>query len=106
LRDQYANLYDQYAVLTEDTVSALDDLDTPGEVEDEHDRLVDTLSELPAVTYNYANGIRDAESQAEFDAAFADTAEGEAIAARVAEACAALQAIADEHQIATEVRCQ
>jgi len=105
-QEQVANTYDLYATIVEDAVTALSDLDPPDEVASEHARLVAALGELPSATYIYANRVRDATTDVEFQQAIAGTAERDAISRRVAEACSSLQAVADANEIAADVRCQ
>ena len=104
-RDQLANLYDEYAVIAEDVVDELGDLDAPDGVSGEHERFTEALRELPPVSYNYANGIRDAETESDFETAFNDTSEGEAVGERVNTACNALQTIADDSDIGVDLQC-
>ena len=104
-RDSLAAFYDRYATETEDVIDEFDGLDPPDEAASEHERFVSAIRELPSVTYNYANRIRDAESEEAFGEAFADTAEGEAVGTRITEACNDLQAIADDNEIEVELAC-
>ncbi len=104
-RDALANFYDRYATETEDVIDEFDGLDPPDEAAAEHERLVEAIGDLPSVTYVYANRIRDAESEAAFEAAFADTAEGEAVGQRITAACNALQAIAADNDVEVDLKC-
>jgi hypothetical protein len=104
-RDDAAQYYDDYATRTEDIIHALDGIEPPDAAATPHDRFVEALRALPSATYIYADRIRDAVTEAEFQAAYADTAEGEAIVAEVAAACDALQSLADENEITVDLRC-
>src|SRR5512134_2004415 len=88
-RDALAEFFAASADIAEDAVDDIGGLDPPDEVEDEHDRYVDALDEIPAISDDLQDRIRSAESEEEYDKIVGTDDPYEDVGDEIIEACEA-----------------
>jgi hypothetical protein len=100
----FLDYFEQVTNIIEDGVQDISALDAPDEVSDEHDRYVDGLNEIMDASNDYLDRRGDADED-EFDEILSGDDPFEAIDAEITDACADLQAIADDNGIEIDLEC-
>jgi len=104
-RDALADFFDASTDVSEDAIDDIRNLNPPDEAADEHDAFVDALEKLPSATGDYADRIREAEDEDEYNDIVGDEDPLETISSEIDEACVALQQIADDNSIEVDLEC-
>ncbi len=102
-------LQDSKAIL-EDAVEAVQGLDPPAEVEDAHDEFVAALLGFLPSFDDFRDRAADVESESDLEELFSSLDEGsqefQEAGERLDAACLAIQAIADQNNIAVDLNCE
>ena len=104
-RDYFADFLGTVAGATEDAIDDMRGLDPPDEVQDEHDRFVDALDELPAISRDLEDQVAGAETQEEFDEIVSASDPFESVGGEITVACQDLQQIAEDNSIEVDLEC-
>jgi ABC-type transporter Mla subunit MlaD len=101
-KDALATYFEEIREVTEDARAEVEDLDPPGEAQDEHENFLDEIDELLDALDTYADRIADADTAEEFQAATSDTSD---LDATNFSSCDDLQQLADDNRIDVDLRC-
>jgi chemotaxis regulatin CheY-phosphate phosphatase CheZ len=108
-RNLWVGALKEAAATFDDTVDELEDLNPPGEVEDEHDEFTGDLRRLSPEFERWIARVEDIETfqeliivADEIDDFFAGVPEQD----RFTESCNALQRIADENDVSVDLECE
>ncbi len=108
LRDAFEGVYREFGAIADDARKDLDALKPPAEVEDQHGEMLAGLEELETAFDAIREQVRDATTPGDLGKVVesaSQSAEVESAQARVAAACAALQATADANAIEVDLNC-
>ncbi len=101
-----AFIFDNGSILN-NALDDMEDIDAPSETEDEHDAFIEVGRDLIALSADFADQLDQAETEEDIDAVNVQfDEEGTALAAAADEACAGLQAIADDFNILVDLNCE
>lgn len=103
-RAAFVDYFEQATDIVEDGVQDIRALDPPDEASDAHDRYVEGLAKIMDASNDLLDEIEDADEE-EFDEILGGEDPFEAIDDEVTEACADLQAIADDNGVDVDLDC-
>ena len=104
-RDALADFFAASTEVSGDAIGEVQNLEPPAEVEDEHDRYVESLGEIPEISSDLEQRIRDAETEEEYEEVVGNENPLGAVGDEVTAACDALQQIADDNEIEVDLGC-
>ena len=104
-RDALAQFFGASADIAEDAVDDIRGLNPPEDVEDEHDRYVGALENIPSISSDLEERIRDAETEDEYAEIVGTDDPFEEVGDEITNACEALQQIAEDNEIEVDLQC-